>query len=320
MNLKATACWTLALAASLSLASSTKGRDLMIKSLRGQYGCNLVMIVSQQDSTGSCYDTIKVERSSEGKIRHTFVAPLCMQGICSLDDGTHSFIYWPDEKRLVKQESGPKSEYTEHVISLALRNYSFRFEGHCNVAGRRTNCVLATPNAGEMEVRRYYLDAKTAYPLKLETVSPDGQTTVKYETKDVQLPSTLDSGIFSIRTLGEVETIERQAPTDIDLRHAASFLGFRPIMPRELPMGFEVQEVQKDTAADWHALIVRLTDGLVRATLYQWKSEGKLDAQVRLFEKNSQTTVRGIRLVILADLPEELRERLLDAFTDSDDN
>lgn len=292
----------------------------MVKSLRGEYGVNLIAIVSQQDAGGTCYDTIKVERSADGKIRHTFVAPLCMQGICSLDDGSHSFIYWPDEKRLVKQESALRNEYSARVIPLALRNYTFRFEGTCKVAGRKTNCVVATPLAGEMEVRRYYLDAKTAYPLKLETIPRDGQPVVKYETKDVQFPVHLDSDIFSIRTLGEVETLERQAPTDVDPRHAARVVGFVPLMPRELPMGFEIQEVQKDTADDWHALIVRLTDGLVRATMYQWKSQGELDAQVKLFEKNSQTTVRGIRLVILADLPEDLRQRLLEAFVQPGEN
>jgi outer membrane lipoprotein-sorting protein len=295
-------------------SNESKGKDLMVKSLRGQFEFNIVAIVSQQDSTGSCYDTLKVERSSDGKIRHTFLAPICMQGICSMDDGEHSFIYWPDEKRLVKQDSNPKSDDAARGVALALRNYSFKFDGQCHVAGRKTNCVIATPVATELEVRRYYLDAKTAYPLKLETIGPDGQTITKFETKDVQFPSSLDSRIFAFQTLGEVERVERRRPSDVDPNRAAVIMGFRPIMPHGLPMGFQVQEVQEDVASDWHALIIRLSDGLVRATLYQWKSAGANDACIKLFEKNSQVEHRGIRLVILADLPQELRERLLAAF------
>ena len=292
----------------------------MIKSLRGQFGFNLVAIVSQQDSSETCYDLLKVERSADGKIRHTFLAPICMQGICSMDDGTHSFIYWPDDKRLVKQDSRPRGEDTHHVVNLALRNYTFKYEGRCEVAGRRTNCVIATPNATELEVRRYYLDAKTAYPLKLETLSPDGDTVVKFETKDVQFPPKLDSQIFSIQTLGQVKNTEARRPSDVDPGRAAEIMHFMPIMPKGLPMGFEVQEVQEDVGYQWHALIIRLSDGLVRATLYEWKSAGAKDACVKIFEKNSQTVHRGIRLVLLADLPSELRERLLDAFISDADS
>jgi outer membrane lipoprotein-sorting protein len=311
----ASAAFAMAVGAAIAgPCNNTKGRDLMVKSLRERFEFNLVAIVSQQDSSGSCYDTLKVVRSSDGKIRHTFLAPICMQGICSLDDGTHSFIYWPDEKRLVKQDSRPKGDDNKRVISLALHNYSFKYEGSCEVAGRKTNCVIATPYATELEVRRYFLDAKTAYPLKLETLGSGGQSVVKFETKDVQFPASLDSRIFSLRTLGEVENMERRRPSDVDPNGAAAIMGFTPIMPRGLPLGFEVQEVQQDVANNWHALIVRLSDGLVRATLYEWKSEGSKDACVKIFEKHSQTLHRGIRLVILADLPEDLRERLLEAF------
>ncbi len=307
----------MATAACASLAepnADNRGRDLMIKSLRGKFAVNIVAIVSQQDSSGSCYDTLKVERSAEGKIRHTFLAPICMQGICSMDDGEHSFIYWPDEKRLVKQDSRPRDEEADRRIPLALRNYTFKFEGQCQVAGLKTLCVIATPKAPELEVRRYYLEAKTAYPLKLETMSRGGETVVKYETKDLQFPSALDPHVFSIQTLGHIDTTEHRRPSDIDPDRAAAVMGFLPIMPKGLPMGFQIQEVQEDVSKDWHALIIRLTDGLVRATLYQWKPKGPNDSSVKLFEKNSQREYRGIRLVILADLSQELRDKLLEAF------
>jgi hypothetical protein len=317
MNFNRLTCVSFAIVMCTSQASADgKAKDLMVKSLTGRFAVNVVAIITQQDPSESCYDTVKVERSTDGKIRHSFLAPLCMQGSCSVDDGNHSFLYWPDKKRLVKQDSQTRDEDGKRRIPLAIKNYTFRFEGACQVAGHKTNCVLAIPHSGELDVRRYYLEAKTCYPLKLETISPRGETVVKFETKYLEFPKSIDARVFRIQAMGDVERIDRSKPCDITLQRAAEQLGFSPIMPRELPLGFQVQEVQEDTSSDWHAVIFRLTDGLVRATLYQWKCSDGDDSPVSLVEKNSQASHGGIRLVILADLPVEIRERLLSAFVE----
>ncbi len=297
----------------LGSQSDKKAEQLMVRCIKCNFSVNVVAIISQLDPDEASYQTIKVERSRSGKVRHTVLGPLCMQGVCTIDDGKRSYMYMPDQRLVIDQDSQPRNGDIDRRVQLALRNYSFRIEGRCQVAGRAAFCVQATPRNSGLETRTYCVETRTAYPLRLVTTAPNGDTTVKFETKDIEFPRKLDESLFQMRTLGEVNTLQYQRPNNVDPEQAAEIVGFEPVMPRGLPLGFEVQEVQANNGQEWKSLILRLTDGLAKANVYQWKLGGK-NPKLKSLEQSTMRDVHGVRLLLVSDLAPDLRDRLLSAF------
>jgi len=58
---------------------------------------------------------------------------------------------------------------------------------------------------------------------------------------------------------------------------------------------------------------VRMTDGLVRATLYQWLSTGD-DPDVKSYMDRTLREVNGVKLLLVSEISPRQRERLIDSF------
>jgi|GEM_PF-1115164 len=311
-----------ALLASVAVASATvsggsktqtdRALEFLSRSMQRRFSVNVVAIILQRDPGGEgVYQRVKIERSRDGKVRHTVLQPLRMQGIESVDDGNRMRVFLPDQRIIIDQQSPAKgSGDVELRLNLARQNYTFRVESNHRIAGRPAVCVTATPRYDDMDVRRYFIDAETFYPLRAETIN-NGSSVPVFETKDVQYPRAIDGRVFQMRSMANVDTLKYNPPSTLTRTAAAKIVGFTPLMPQRLPMGFKVQEMQYNGNTEWKSVAIRLTDGLTRATVYQWKPNGK---RVKAVEDSTSIDHNGVRLLLVSDLNPELRLKLLQAF------
>lgn len=305
-----------AVVAALAGQSDPKAVALLQKSMQRTFSVNVVALIEQRDPTSDRdMQLVKVERSKTGKVRHSILKPMRLQGTMSIDDGERAMMYLPDEKIIINQESSQaESNDVSFRMDLAVENYDFRLEKGVTIAGRSTSVVMAIPKESSMDGRRYFLDEKTAYPLKLDVVSTRGGAITQYETKDIKYPTSLDEATFKMRVVGGVSTLKYKKPDSLkNSRDAEKVVGFIPIVPNALPLGFRVQNVQVNESPEWRSVALRITDGLVRATVYQWKSTGS-DDQIQAMDNRSIGLKKGIRIMIVSDLGAPLRTRLLRAF------
>jgi outer membrane lipoprotein-sorting protein len=287
----------------------------LAKSMQRSFSVNVVTLIEQRDPANDQeMQLVKVERSKSGKVRHSIQMPIRMQGITSIDDGDRSMMYLPDEKVIINQES-PQKEPNDvsFRLELAANNYDFKVSKGQVLAGRQTMQVTAIPKDNQLDIRRYSIDEKTSYPLRLEVISPGGNSETQYDTKDIKYPSRLDEAIFQLRTIGGVSTLNYKRASLKNSAEAEKMVGFVPIVPATLALGFRVQNVQINENLEWKSVAIRITDGLVRATVYQWRPSAK-DEKIQTLDNRSMFDRKGIRVMIVSDLSTPLRNKLLKAF------
>ena len=295
-------------------AGFDQGTDLMMRSLKGEFSCNFKATISQLDPKSDFYQTIEVLRSRTGKIRHTVLSPDSVKGFCTIDDGDKAYLYDPVRNILIEQGASdmrPKDLLLR--TELSRQNYDFRTEGQALVAGRTTWCVVASPKVPLLATRRYYLDAKTAYPLRLETLGRMDTPSVRFDTREIQFGYPVSNQSFSPSMFGAVIRVHARPPSATNASQAKRILGFTPIVPKRIALGFALQQMQILEDPQFHALVLRLTDGLTRATVYQWKLSSNA-SNLNSMERSSGTTLHGIRILVLSDALEKVREKILGSF------
>jgi len=288
-------------------------KEVLLRSMQRVLPVNVVAIIVQRDPFGDgAFQTVRVERDRSGKIHHTVLQPLRLQGMESADDGDRSMIYWPDQNLLIDQDSPQRNpDDAESRMALASRNYSFKFGDSTTVAGRSAYCVVATPRSSALDVRRYYIDQETFFSLRMETVAPGRPPSLYVDTKDVKYPKKIDADSFVLKPIGSPR-VQRYSPyEELSMESANRRMGFYPLLPDAMPMGFKLQEMQLTNTNRWKAVAIRITDGLVRATIYQWRG-GPRD--LTSLEDRTAAEHNGINMILVSDLRSALREQLLNAF------
>jgi hypothetical protein len=294
--------------------------DLLARSIRGTFNVNIVATLLQDNHRGfGISDRIKLFRSKSGKQHGTVVEPLSRAGMESLDDGRRLLTYFPDERLLIDLDSPSRDVGDiEKRIELAKKNYRFQIESHSDIAGRPSVGVIATPRAGQLDIRRYYFDRETGYPLRVETISPRRKVAVVNDTKDIVYPKTLSNKVFEMHTLPGVTKVTYRRPRSLTEVEAQKLVGFVPFVPKWLPIGFHPQELQYSEGPVWKPVFVKITDGLVRANVYQWLPDGKPK------KPRSDSTFgqfRGVNFLVVSDsLGPEVRQEILNAIFQSADS
>lgn len=292
-----------------------KAADLLQKSMGREFPVNVIAVIMQRDPAGDgTYQRVKVTRARDGRSRHSIIAPLRMAGVESVDDGDKMRVYLPDKRALIVQDSGHLADSDPEVrIGWAKKNYQFSIDGREKIAGRMSLRVVADPKDPDMSIRRYYLDEKSGYPLKMEVVGEAGEPKVVFDTIAIDFPDSLSGNVFRMKPLPGTNTINYTRPQTLaSPGKAQAVVGFRPVLPDRLPMGFRVQEMQYNGGDEWKSVVIRLSDGLVRATVFQWRPNGK---KIEAIEDSTLADINGLKVLIVSDLPPHVRKRLLDSFT-----
>lgn len=293
-----------------------EAQELLMRSMAEGRQTPVIAILFQRSIGGpSAKMQVKVEQSKDGRSKLTVLQPLSMENVTYVDDGKHLRTYLPDAQHLIVQESPRLRQQDLHErMAIAEQNYRFRIEQATTIAGRRAQCVVAVPKSKDMAARRYYIDEDTAFLLRMEKVGPNNQAVVQLDTKLIKFPKSIPHGNFEVRPIKKPRTFNCPAPEKMASAQAArSLLGFTPVVPKSLPYGFRVQEPQIAGGEEFRFAAIRLTDGLVNATVYQWAGYRK-DLPKGFQPQAGDKVAKGVRFRVVGDLSDSAKKRLADLF------
>lgn len=289
---------------------------LLLKSMTAarRYAISAV-IIQRMSHVNDAEVEMKMEQDVYGRTRFTIWQPSHMRGLISLDDGINWYTYMPDHKRVIKQESPRVAQGNPaYQIYLADENYTWKMEKGTDIASCPTVVVTATPKVKGLLTRRYYLDSRTSLMLQMDTISPDGKKTVNLETRSVAylkespklaIPGEGDSSI----TTRTMPTPERVSPPSV----AKDKVGFTPVIPDKLPFGFIVKSTEIVGPPNDQFIAIRLTDGLVTETVYQWKDSSS-KRRGPFGSKKNTVIANGIRMRSIGEVPSDMAKKILQSF------
>ncbi len=257
-------------------------------------------------------------RDSGGRRRTEVVIPLAMQGRIFIDDGVNWTTFFPDTKVVrVHPSPTPDMEDVDERMKLIRDNYRLEIDSKTKVAGRAAVRVVAHPSkSNDLETQRFYLDAATFTPLKIETVDGLGNVSVQFVVRHIEFPSHFEKSIFDLPSMDGIRREVGNPPTPLKSREDTERrLGFRPAMPKNLPLGFKRQGAD---LMDWHGLTpigIRVSDGLVRLIVFQFKiGDGPPRPGRPGEDPKVGKTVGDIRIEVRGDGPVAVRERILSEY------
>lgn len=294
---------------------SDSSRDLLYRSIRGDNRANLVAILTQHNSESEEESVkFKLTRTADGKTRQSVIAPLRLQGKESVDDGVKSYTFLPDEKMMIVQPSASVKEDADFRIPLIAKNYILNAKSGGKIANRAVTLITALAREARVGGIRFWLDNETAHVMKKAIYNYEEEEWVPdYEVLRVDFPSKIDASIFKISPIGGYETLEYGARNRLtSLKEAERALGFLPTAPKDLPFGFQIQSMQTNAKSNWKSLSMRLTDGLQKLTVYQWKPSK--NETITSGSSSTVETVNGIKYMVVTDLDPYVRKSVLKAF------
>jgi hypothetical protein len=288
---------------------------LFLRSSQSSCPYNVVALIDQRDPLVDSWQRVKIVRDRHGVVFKSVLSPLKMQGVKSLDDGVRWRTLLPDEKSVMDQRSPLATIHgLQSRLSRAHRNYRFKLTGTHEIAERPCYVVSVQPIAPDLPTWTLYLDTSTCYPLRVDTKDSEGSR-VEFTSRTIDYPKTLDPDLMTLDVPLGFKVVSFDIPENFSSPSSAKAeLGFDPIIPNKLPYGFGVEDLQISRSSEWSSLIVRLTDGMARASVYEYVPGRRLKS-VRPFENSSRSSVGEVRLMIVSDVSESCRQKLLSSFT-----
>lgn len=300
-----------------STADRAKARELLQLSMGRLPMTNVRAIILQRVQYGSeLMQQIKVEMSPAGKLHQVVISPLRFQGFETVDDGVNTRTYSPDDRSVIVQPSaGASSNDVPFRMALLDKNYLVRVDRKEVIAGRTALVVAAVPRNRELETRCYAIDEEKGFLLRLETCRENAAPVVHFEAKMVEFPASFPERTFRLDTKNVYVKKREFMPVVGKPDGYREKLGFAPIVPSALPYGFVVEEYQADAGGSIPALAVRVTDGLAKATVYQWQRTGS--GRSKAPDGTLVGSTSRVMLLISGDLPEAVKSRILQSFLQS---
>ena len=129
-----------------------------------------------------------------------------------------------------------------------------------------------------MDTRRIFLDSENAYTLRVEIESEGRQRRI-LDTTVVEYRS-VDPERFKMTPPPDFKTQRPRPPKSVrKFSDAEPLVKFKPMWPDIVPMGFMVESIDVlSENPEGGMLGIRLTDGLIGITLYQWPTSRKSGA------------------------------------------
>lgn len=259
---------------------------------------------------------IKVEIDRSGKLHQTILAPMQFIGTDLVDDGKWTSTYSPDDKTLIIQPSARQDQDDlPFRMKLIDQNYRLEFSGREKIAGREAVIVEANPKSGYLDKRCFAIDEKTGLLLRLQTCPSGTAPVVQFETKMVDFPDEFAEDTFKRPTLTGVNVkryTRNKCYSPQSTEELTKALGFKPVVPDNLPHGFAIQQLQSSNNSNVPAVLVRITDGLAKGTVFQWRSPNRPSSAAP--DGMAAAWTGKLTLLISGDLPARAKEAILKAF------
>ncbi len=299
----------------LAGTQSSRAAEILFRSMERGQMIAVSGVFSQRSFGGGlrgCQVQVKIDQTADGKVKVSTLEPLSLQGVTTVDDGKTWTTYFPDDKRIIVQES-PRGNQPDPRwrINLAEKNYALRAEPGESIAGRKTVTVVAMPKYVEMPTRRYSLDVEKLFMLRLETTDDEGNVSRRFDTKMVSFPDNIRPDTMSINPVGDVRVIKLPGSTSwTSRRYVEDRVGFSPVIPKDLPFGFVVSDRRLTDQPEGSYVALRISDGLVTATVYQWQEGASQPWPTSKRDKEKN----GVKMRIIGDLPDGVLSRILESF------
>ena len=292
---------------------SDRAQQLLEEAMGRVPRMNVRAIIVQQDFASKVMQQIKVEMSRGGKIHQIVLAPLSFQGIELVDDGVRTLTYTPDDHCVIEQPSARQdADDVPFRMKLVRRNYELKIDRKDRVAGRAALVIKAVPKDDDLPTRCYTVDEKTGFLLRLETCREGADPVMNFEAKVVEFPSDFPENTFRLdASLGTLHRkFEPRCVPPGSGDKLVEDLRFQPVIPNNLPCGFEVQELQASSDSV-PALAIRVTDGLAKATVLEWRSRSPHSGAP---EGTLVANTGRLTILISGDIPKEVKDRILETF------
>ncbi len=283
---------------------------ILEQSMRQARDLNVTAIVTK---IGECMQKVKIEQDAQGRQLSTVLQPLSMQGTTLFSSGSKSFTYCPDQRIVFECDSDTEdADAIEQRAELAAKNYELRVTAAAEeIAGRPTICVTADPKVAGLPARQFYLDMKTLYPLRMMQQT-DGGWKMNMDTQVVDFPKEMPE--INLNLVGTPRKVKFDPAISLqNIRNPRDRVGFDPIVPSNLPLGFRVQRAELRRNEDGQLIMLCLTDGLATARVYEFRCN-QLPEGIWSRGANTVLTEDGVTMMLVSDLRPETRRALLRGF------
>lgn len=248
-----------------------------------------------------------------GKWRRSIIQPLKLEGHITQFDGKTMTMVSPRDKTVVRQRPSPDPD-TARRFNLIQNNYRISKQRDSVVAGRAAFVVFCSPKTKGLPSRRVFVDKQNYFTLRSEIISPDGSTELIFDTLSAEFPARLPHSALELDLPAGYKTIDGGGFTrEESVESASKQVQFEPIVPKRLPFGFVLEDVDVLRRGERGMLAFRLTDGFVTITSYQWDSR----VSPRMVGTSDQYPVReerGVKMMFVSEIPTGVLNRIIESF------
>lgn len=273
-------------------------------------------------------ETVKLLADKQGRQRMTVLLPIDEGGMEVLLLGDTTEVYEPDKNRLHITPTVAISSLTRSKReSLLRKNYVLTERTGYYVAGHSAVRITAKPKHSGQGVSEFYIDPTAHVVLRFEQSNGSGTERTLYEAVHVEYRSSFPSDAFELRPKDGVTVMEESVPTEVtSASQAKRLLGAKPLIPRSLPLGFEVtrmyyseqkghSEDDDDEETTLRALDLEINDGIVTATIHEFERDKVPDHILEALEHQHQpfVVIGKLLVAIRGHISEDTGRQILNA-------
>ncbi len=257
-------------------------------------------------------------RQDKGGQNSNFIivlSPLSKAGEMSFDDGKEWRRYVPDQKTVFIQTlSGRRNDPNVLRLqeNLLKENYRVNFAGRETIAGRQAVVLRLTPNEKEaLFSRRFWVDSEKNIMLRVEINDPAGRSQIVSDTIKIDFDNVND-GASQFKPVGKPKEIRLPVPNIArNISEVERSLGFTILIPVQMPYGFMLREISS-VPSEWRKMaVLRFTDGVSSATIYQ----GNASAEKKAWKMNPRKgdfVLDGVMITVDGDIPDVARRKIIE--------
>lgn len=246
--------------------------------------------------------------------KYTVVHPSTYQGQVFIDDGKQLRHYIPESKTIYLRPSGhsfaPSGSW---LARRAGKNYTLAIVEREKRLGRDVTTIALRPKNAALPSRRMTVDNEL--PVVHLVDAFDGSDRLRLvEVIDLK-PSSSNLGELKLDTTREVRTRQSWGPRPVkDMKLAAGILGFSPLSPRKIPLGFESYVRQLGGTEQSPAFVNRLSDGVAMVTVYQWAYDEEKRPELFSMKPLAFDSTGRIAVTADGDVPSSVLRQMAQAF------
>lgn len=258
----------------------------------------------------------KIVRDDRGRMRSSILEPETLRGNEILDDGRRMMVLLGKEKLVMIQDSPSSGEESlTSRVALVRKNYVLKLSSGPKAFDRPTVVLEAKARWRGIDSRRYLLDSATGYPLRHDVVG-EGGTDNLFLVTAIRFAPRAPRGYFREFSTTGRQVVRYGGVGQLKPGEAKARVGFEPVIPRELPFGFKATQVGLNDMPDWRSVVFHASDGLIKASVYEWTSN-ESDAALQNVRGRSIGRRSGRTVMVVSDGSALVRARLLDAVLDA---